>query len=502
MSYPNICNSIDHELVTIPELEKPFELDEIYNSFSKCKNHKAPGENGIAYEFLKNLPCNWVLYLNSMFNQILIKEKTPKVWSNIIVKMMYKKKGKKDDLSSYRPIALANCTAKLFTTALNTRIVRWCEANCRIPEWQAGFREGRGCMDNIFVLNTIIQLHLRKERGKIYGLFVDFTGAFNTIDHQILWDKLRKVGLSSKLINIIRDFYSKSNIKISNSSQLSNSIKVTKGVLQGETLSPLLFALFLHDLESFMLERGIRGVSVNHLTEILLLAYADDIVFLADSYIGMKKVLKIFYEYCQVNKLSINLKKTKIILFQKGGHGHKKKFTPLLFGSDVVEYVKEYEYLGVTMTLTALFENNTQKIIRKAKTAVSATISLIYSLKINSWEIFTKLFESLVTTILRFASPVYAIRYLDDLEKIQLLFFKRLFNLPQCTPSYAVRVELGRTYIGASIFMQTLNWLIKIMEMPSCRYPRICFLKQTSLMSNDNNLIKYNWANQIKKIFF
>ena len=84
-------------------------------------------------------------------------------------------------------------------------------------------------------------------------------------------DELRKIWLSTKIINIIRDFYSKSNIKIANGHQISNSIKTTKGVLQGEALSPLLFALFLYDLESFLNERGIRGVSVTHLKEILLL---------------------------------------------------------------------------------------------------------------------------------------------------------------------------------------------------------------------------------------
>ena len=85
-----------------------------------------------------------------------------------------------------------------------------------------------------------------------------------------------------------------------------------------------MFALFLFDLEDFLKEKGIRGVSVTHFCEILLLAYANDIVFLADSYIGMKKILQFFYENCQINKLVVNIRKTKIILFQKGGHGHKK----------------------------------------------------------------------------------------------------------------------------------------------------------------------------------
>ena len=78
--------------------------------------------------------------------------------------------------------------------------------------------------------------------------------------------------------------------------------------LQEEILSPLLFALFLYDLEDFLLKKGVRGVSVSHITEVLLLAYANDIVILSDTYIYMKKVLKCFCEYCKINKLTVNLR--------------------------------------------------------------------------------------------------------------------------------------------------------------------------------------------------
>ena len=89
---------------------------------------------------------------------------------------------------------MENCIAKIFTLCLNNRIAHWCEANGKLPEWQARFREGRGCMDDIFTMKNIIRLHLRKDRGKLYGLFIDFTRAFNTVDHQILWMNYEKFG--------------------------------------------------------------------------------------------------------------------------------------------------------------------------------------------------------------------------------------------------------------------------------------------------------------------
>ena len=84
--------------------------------------------------------------------------------------------------------------------------------------------------------------------------------------------------------------------------------------------------------------------------KIIILAYADDLVLLADSYVNMKKTLAIFHESCQKNILHVNMRKTELIIFQKGGHGHKKKLAPLFYGLHEVKCTKEYEYLGVTLT--------------------------------------------------------------------------------------------------------------------------------------------------------
>ena len=102
-------------------------LSEIQNCLLWCKNGKAAGENKIGYEFLKNLPDNWVLILNILFNRIIETETVPEAWLQILVKMLYKKKGHKKDLNNYRPIALVNYITKIFTNILCTRLYTWCE---------------------------------------------------------------------------------------------------------------------------------------------------------------------------------------------------------------------------------------------------------------------------------------------------------------------------------------------------------------------------------------
>ena len=286
-------------------------------------------------------------------------------------------------------------------------------------------------------------------------------------------------------------------MKIRKGDELSEIIKILKGVLQGEILSPILFALFLRDLEEFFIRKGIRGVSATHLVEILLLAYADDIVILSDSYIGMKKIISLLLEYCTLNQLTLNANKTKVILFKKGGFKPQKHFS---FGTEQIEYAKEYDYLGVRFFQSGKFETASRCFISKAKSASAATISLIYKMKLNSFEIYIKLFNSLVNSIILYAAPVYAIK----LERVQIQYYKRLLNIPFCSPNYAVRLETGIKHISLVVLKFILNWLIRIGKMSSLRYPKVCLIKSITdaYRDRDNNKSKFNWASKVLDLFF
>ena len=74
--------------------------------------------------------------------------------------------------------------------------------------------------------------------------------------------------------------------------------------------------------------------------------------------------------------------------------------------------------------------------------------------------------------------------------------------LPQCTPNYAVRIEMGRVHLAVTVFKLVLRWIQKILLMPSERYPHICFQRLLLLDRNSTNIEKYNWISTIKKVFF
>lgn len=194
-----------------PRLDAEITYLEIKWSLKKCKDGKSPGPDGIPYEFLKNLLDVCIGYLVSLFNKILEKEDIPITWGDTFLRMIYKKEDKTDP-ANYRPIALMNCISKVFTQILAERFGGWLEESDLLPEWQAGFRKNRSCLDNIFSLNALIQSRLSLDKGKLFVLFVDFRGAFPSVTHDLLWEKLYTMGTGSKLINILKNLYDKANV--------------------------------------------------------------------------------------------------------------------------------------------------------------------------------------------------------------------------------------------------------------------------------------------------
>ena len=90
----------------------------------------------------------------------------------------------------------------------------------------------------------------------------------------------------------------------------SEKCRITKGVLQGETLSPMLYSLFIADLGKFLEGEGIRGVQLDERSSTALLAFADDMFFLSESDRYHRRLLKALEKYLKNILIITNLKLT------------------------------------------------------------------------------------------------------------------------------------------------------------------------------------------------
>ena len=174
---------------------------------------------------------------------------------------------------------------------------------------KTGFRFGLGSLENIFSLTAIIKNALRLPGRYLFVTFIDFRQAF-----VLLWIKLSKIGVSGKFINVIENLYRNASQCITINNDLSESIPTTKGVLQGDNMSSTLFNIYLSDIETHFRSKKLSGVSIDNNTDVIMLAYADDIVLLSDSQKDMQIKLDTLANYCQINKLEVNCDKTKTLV--------------------------------------------------------------------------------------------------------------------------------------------------------------------------------------------
>ena len=115
--------------------------------------------------------------------------------------------------------------------------------NCELPDVQAGFREGRGTRDQITNICWIIE-KAREFQKNIYFYFIDYTKAFDYVDHNKLWKILKEMGIPDHLICLLRNLYEGQEAKVRTGHGTMDWFKIGKGVRQGYILSPCLFNLY------------------------------------------------------------------------------------------------------------------------------------------------------------------------------------------------------------------------------------------------------------------
>jgi hypothetical protein len=474
-------------LILIEELDRPFELNELIETINLAKPNKAPGIDGIPVEYYKCLPEIGLRKLLEVYNIMYESNTLPKTFKESLVYPLYKK-GDRELVTNYRGISFLNTISKLFTGLLLSRLETFINNNKLISEYQSGFRKNYSTYDNIFNIFSIISDKLSYKRKKVYAFFVDFSSAFDSINRTALWYKLYKIGVSTKFINVIKNLYTETRATVWTRTGISDSFETVSGLKQGCNLSGYLFSIFINDLQD-SLEGGLWFKDLN----IRVLMYADDIVLLASDPRQLQNMINRLDQYCSQWSLNVNLNKSKIIIFRKGGKYSKNdKF---FYQGEKIEIVNKYKYLGVTLTPGLSMDNHFAEKLTAAKFAINSTWGPLLSQNTVPYTTKLKVFSAVSRAIMCYASQVWGYQMYDTVESLLRFFIKKLFRLPINTPNYMLYLESNLYPIFTYTLKSHLKFINRILNLPEHRLGNLIISKT---QSNKSFWIK-GWENLEKK---
>ena len=270
-----------------------------------------------------------------------------------------------------------------------------------------------------------------RHRGKMYGCFVDFAKAFDTIDRDILMKKLKEnFDLSDGYVNLVHSVIHNNKIKFKN--QLCQcgqfhrqpvEITQTNGVMQGDSLSPYLVIMYINDVVDYI-ESRCSGVQV--------ILYADDMVILTENHLQLQAAIDCLSKWTADNNMKVNINKTKIVKFRNGGRFTNADKRGYKFGGEKIEMVPEYVYLGVTLGSQLTFSSHIKRIKTKAKCAIAALSRHLSQISLDSaLKLFEVKIRPIVTYCLHLIAPALKSTHMHQLDIVKNYFLKRVLSLPK-----------------------------------------------------------------------
>jgi hypothetical protein len=484
------CTSVNAE--NCHELDVEITEDEVRNAIKVLKLKKASGPDGISGEFYKfAAPCV-VLFLTKFFNAVFDSGKFPSSWSESIIHPLHKK-GNIHSPDNYRGISLLNISSKLYTYILNRRLTLWIEQNGLLNESQAGFRKGYSTIDHLFTLYALAQKQL-SNHCKLYAAFIDFKKAFDLVNRKQIWIALRKNGINGKMYNAIQGMYKvvKAKVKVG-ATEFTDTFYCPCGLKQGDNCSPILFSMLINELADDICQNGKHGITMTpDVIQILIMLFADDVVLLSNTIVGLQRQLNILNNVSGKLNLTVNREKSKIVIFRNGGYvAAREKW---YIHNDHLDVVNVYKYLGVIFSTGLTFSHALEDMSLKAKRGVTGILRLLWKLGENNLNIFFQLFDCQIQPMLTYGSEVWGLTANHTpIERVHLLAIKRLINVSIKAPNTLVYYETGRFPLYIQTYSKSIKYWLLVIRMEENRIP----LKAYKMLYELHCKNKRNWASCI-----
>ena len=266
---------------------------------------KATGLDAIPAIFLRDGADVIAPYVTHIINLSISQAKVPHDFKKARVTALHKK-GRRDEVSNYRPVSILSILSKIFERVIHEQISNYVNQFDILYDLQSGFRQAHSTESCLLYLTDLIKREV--DNGKYCGMvMLDLQKAFDTVNHQILLYKLKAMGFKREALALIQSYLSDRSQMVETGGVLSEPKNITCGVPQGSIIGPLLFLLYINDMDAAC--------------SCPLFLYADDSALLVTGEsleavsLGLENELKKVNRWLSENKLSLHLGKSECIVF-------------------------------------------------------------------------------------------------------------------------------------------------------------------------------------------
>lgn len=331
------------------ELDAEITWSEVVSALATLPDGTSGGEDGIVGELLRKAGIGLAVAVTCLFNHMWANRMWPDAWRKAHLIPLYKREGLKTEPGNYRLLALTSVLSKSFEKVLDARLRAWAERLSAISDWQGGFRAGRGCTDQMFVLHEIMASR-KEEKKQTIMAFLDVAKAYDRVWRPGLWFKLQRLGVGKKMLQMLEVMFGRVSRRVLVNDAFTDYTDLQTGVPQGAVLSPFLYAIFINGLADELQRAGL-GVGVFG-TVVALLLYADDIVVLASDPVEMQTMLDVVTRYAKQWRFEFNQRKCGVVTCGTALQRRNIGRATFTLGGGSIASVSKYKYLGVEMSGT------------------------------------------------------------------------------------------------------------------------------------------------------
>ena len=437
--------------------ESELTIKEMRSAFSSLQPNKSPGLDDISVNIVKRIYDIIEPSLFYVFNLSLKYGQFPDQIKNARVTPVFKS-GENSDVTNYRPISVLPCFSKILERIMYNRLYDHLVQNNILYKKQFGFQKHHSTDHAVMELVSELSESFNKRLFTL-GVFIDLSKAFDTVNHDILLSKLKSYGVRDNNLKWFTNYLTNRKQCIAYDDTMTLLQLIKCGVPQGSILGPLLFLIYINDLH-------------NSSKMLKFILFADD-TNLFYSHTNIKDLFKTvnqelahINEWFKANKLSLNISKTKYVLFY---NRYKTDDIPLRLPSLKINNVnikreKTIKFLGVILDESLTWNKHIQTLENK----ISKNLGILYKAKrYLNFQCLKKLYFSFIHSYLTYCNISWASNNVNKLKKLynkQKHACRMIFGLDRYAPTQHLFLQIGALNIYQLNMHQVLLFMYKMKQ--------------------------------------